>query len=868
MVADPFPLLVQVTKRRKISPDPKVSSPPKAALKTSHELAETRPASRSASKLKRRRSPSPASTDSFAEAGDWEDPAKVFLASNRQFKVPLSELGRGATLIDVPGASNSPTRASSRHVPQEPTQVDQLHTPPPKRFRASASVPTDGVQNEDILSPMSDMSTDAQGGNRSPVSDVPDDVSTPPVMSNPGSIDNLDTRTEDYQTTQPLAPEDLDIGATQVSDATDSCPRQASPQARSSMVSRPSTNTRTILSMVNPAKKWRFQRGEQLIQAALQPGSDGQTQPSEIFSVSSHAPSTGRQLFDRMAAQMRAAQQLPPQRDPGELNPPYLPHFNEDSRENAVVPDSEPSEPANTASTLSRLRSLTPPNSSLDGGRVDPSLSGLAPVPSMVVEDKGPQHEKEKDGQSDDDEEEDIPLLLTVGRQDKAAAPPSTKVGSPPKVIHYSHSHLPTPLTTIPKSKGRQSRAPERTGRGVGTKVSSIRGVHARDNEIPSSVPEQDHPSSAVPPTPPRTGPRRKGKECENTGEDAFISSTRPNQVTPTPDEDSTEPADDLPIDAEDDVIIPHDPKASSKRTRPHPAHSRKSAYRSAPRGASNTPSMISGSRSTKRIKGYPMATRVFALWKLEAAYFSGMVCERAGQSDRFKIQFDDGDEDVVDVKNLRRLELRIGDRVTIIESQEKATIANVDKQHPGIVTVRLIDDPSAEMEVEVQGIKIQSRAIGSQWGNRFINVDEIVTLIPRTKSETPSSLRNSNSLLNKTVLNKVGIVVTLSVGCDREKEKETIMRIIKTNGGTVLDDWSDVFSLAGEYSANKKRWVITSDNIGTDMKHDIQQVFLVSDAANTKPRFLTALALGIPCLSVDWLRNLTSGVSLTAGSE
>ena len=862
MVADLFPLLVQVTKRRKISPDPKVPSPPKAP---SNELAGTRPASRSASKLKRRRSPSPASTDSFAEAGDWEDPEKAFLASNRQFEVPLSELGRGATLRDVPEGSNSHPRTPLRHVPQEPTQVDGLHTPPSKRFRASASGPTDGVQNEDILSPMSDVSSDAQGRNRSPVSDVPDNVSTPPVMSNLGSIDNLDTRAEDYQTTQPLAPEDLDLGATQVSDATDSCPRQASPQARSSMVSRPSTNTRNILSMVNPAKKWRFQRGEQLLQAALQPGSDGQTQPSENFSVSSHAPSKGRLLFDRLAAQRRAAQQSAPQCDPGELNPPYLPHFDEDSRETAVVPDSEPSQPANTASTLP---SLTPPSSSLDGGRVDPSLSGPAPVPSMVVEDKGPQHEKEKDGQSDDDEEEDIPLLLTVGRQDRVAAPPSTKVSSPPKVIHSSHSRRLASLTTILKSKGRQSRAPERTGRAVGTKVSSTRGVHTRDNEIPSSVPEQDHRSSAIPPTPPRTGPRRKGKECEDTGEDAFIPGTRPNQATPTPDEDSTEPADDLPIDAEDDVIAPHDSKASSKRTRPHPAHFRKSAYRPAPRATSNTPSMVSGSRSTKRIKGHPMATRVFALWKLEAAYFSGMVCERAGQSDRFKIQFDDGDEDVVDVKNLRRLELRIGDRVTIIESQEKATIANVDKQHQGIVTVQLIDDPATEMEVQVQGIKIQSRAIGSQWGNRFISVDEIVTLIPRTKSETPSSLRNSNSLLNKKILNKVGIVVTLSVGCDREKEKEAIMRIIKTNGGTVLDDWSDVFSLAGEYSANKKRWVITSDNIVTDIKHDVQQVFLVSDAANTKPRFLTALALGIPCLSVEWLRNLSSGVSFTARSE
>jgi hypothetical protein len=396
----------------------------------------------------------------------------------------------------------------------------------------------------------------------------------------------------------------------------------------------------------------------------------------------------------------------------------------------------------------------------------------------------------------------------------------------------------------------------------VGTKASITRGVRTRVTEIPSSVPEQDHRPSTVPPTPRRTGSSRKGKECEDTGEDAFIPCARSGQVTPTPDEDTTEPADDLPPGNEDYTPAPQETKASPKIGRLHSAPSRKATYRSAPRARSNTLSMVSGSRATKRSKNHPMASRVLALWKQDAAYFSGIVCERVGQSDRFRIRFDDGDEDVVDLKNLRRLEFQIGDRITIIESQEKATIADVDKQQQGIVMVQLIDDPLAQMEVEVFGIKVQSRAIKSQWGSRMVNTDEIVTLIPRTKSETPSSLRNSSTGLNKKVLNKVGIVVTLSVGCDWEKQKETIMRYIKTNGGTVLDDWSDVFSLAGEYSTNKKRWVITSDNIGTDNKHDIQQVFLVSDAPNTKPRFLTALALGVPCLKVEWLKALSSGVS------
>ena len=758
------------------------------------------------------------------------------------------------------------TRSSLHPINREPTQVDLPPSPQNKESLASGSKAIKDqqpvLQNEDGLSQVSDVSTDAQGRNQSPISDFPEDASTPPVNSNPGSIDRLGVPAEDdYQATQPLA---SDINTSQASDAINSRPRLTSPQPRSPMTSRPSSNPRSILSMVNPEKPWRLQRGKQLLQAALQSSSDGQTQPL-VYPGSSHAPSTGRMLFDHLVAQMHGGQQshLEGQND---LSPP----LDEDSRETAIVPDSEPPEPKNMSS-LPRSSNSNPPNKSRHGDRDDLLHSPPALVPSMAVENEVSTDDEEKDGQTDDDDD-DIPLRLTVPRPSKTTAPPSAKLSN--QVLYHFHPLTSSPLTVIFKSKVMQSRAPERSGRAIpmfgrtiGTKASSSRGMGLHNTVLPSSVPEQDHCSLAVPPTPLRTSTRQKRKERDDTEEDTVTPSTRLVQANTATDEASTEPADDLPMDTEDEASAPQDSKV---RRRHPPVPLRKSAYRSAPRAASNTPSLISGTRSAKRMKtNHTMATRVFALWKQDAAYFSGIVCERVGQSDRFKINFDDGDEEVVDMKNLRRLELRIGDRVSIIESQEKATVASVDRQHQGNVTVRLNDDPSDELEVGVSGIKVHSRAIGSQWGDRTINADEIVTLIPRIKSETPSSLRNSSTSLNKKkVLNKVGIVVTLSVGCDWEKEKETIMRIIRTNGGSVLDDWSDIFSLAGEYLASKRRWVITSDNIGTETKHDIQQVLLISDAANTKPRFLTALALGIPCISVEWLRCLSSGVSPTAGSD
>lgn len=442
MIVDTFLPLVQVTKRRKLSHDPKVHSSPKAPLRVPNKTSEAKPVSRSTSKLKRRRSPSPVSTDSFAVAEEWEDPAKAFLASNAQFEVPLSELGRGSTQRKVREECDSIARTPLRHTSQEPTQDDRPH------IFVATNVQQPGVQSEDVLSPMSNVSTDTQRRNLSSIHDIPDDASTPPVMSNPGLMDNLETRAEDYQATQPLASEDLDMGNTQVSDATDSCPRQPSPQAWSSTVSKPYTNTRNILSLVNPAKKWRLQRGEQLLQAALQTGSDGQTQAPADISGSSHEPSTGRLLFDQLAAQMRAEQQLS-RRDLQEQDPPNLSPLEEDSRETAVVPDSEPPEPANTTSTLARPHSSIPPNNSLGGGRVDSSLSCLSPAPSIAPEDEASRHDKEKDGQSDGEDEEDIPLFLTMDRKASGTAPPPAKRRIPPKVQHSSYSHLLALLTTI-----------------------------------------------------------------------------------------------------------------------------------------------------------------------------------------------------------------------------------------------------------------------------------------------------------------------------------------------------------------------------------------------------------------------------------
>ena len=424
-VADIFLPLKQVIKRRKVCHDADAPLSSELPPKALNGASGTKLTSRPPSKLKRRRSPS---IDSFAEAEEWEDPAKSFLATNPKFEIPLSELGRGTTQEDYqkdegPVAARSPPAAVLR----DPTQTDLPSSPgrpPDSGSRHKRGIRRPGAQGDDVLSQVSNVSLGAPGQNdtfENETHDVPDNASTPPLVSNPGSMDHMDTQVEDYQSTQPLASEDLDADTTQVFDGGVPHVGQSSPQEYTSMNSRPSSNTRNILGMVNPMKKWRHQQGQLLQQhAATDCIVDGQTQPSAEFS---HVPSTGRRLYEQLAAQLCAEPQPSGQNDHNHLS---LPAIDEDSRETAVVPDSEP---ADASSSSSRPDLSNPPDVSLPE----------SPPPQPVVRHKIPQPGEETGAYTDDDED-DVPLMLTAGHQAPRVVPLVENAGDLPKVLHQSHS--------------------------------------------------------------------------------------------------------------------------------------------------------------------------------------------------------------------------------------------------------------------------------------------------------------------------------------------------------------------------------------------------------------------------------------------
>ena len=122
----------------------------------------------------------------------------------------------------------------------------------------------------------------------------------------------------------------------------------------------------------------------------------------------------------------------------------------------------------------------------------------------------------------------------------------------------------------------------------------------------------------------------------------------------------------------------------------------------------------------------------------------------------------------------------------------------------------------------------------------------------------TGSSSRNGTRLFAKT-----GFIVTMSPGNSHwEQDKDRLVSIIKVNGGVVIEDWLDIFSMEGTHHRENKRWTAHGEDVKWIERRDVEKVFLLSDDASQKPKYLIALALGIPCVSIDWLDAVVEAVS------
>jgi len=203
---------------------------------------------------------------------------------------------------------------------------------------------------------------------------------------------------------------------------------------------------------------------------------------------------------------------------------------------------------------------------------------------------------------------------------------------------------------------------------------------------------------------------------------------------------------------------------------------------------------------------------------------------------------------------------------VIINQGDFRGTVVDVGQMESGSVSVEIDDgSESVNSNYDIKDIRVAARTILSRWKDRTLTADSIVTIIrPKHLQVTPSpskmSLMSAASVKLKKPFTKTGFVVTLTIGNKNpEQMKDSVMLAIKQNGGTVIDDWSSIFSMEGAHSHSNKRWTASQDDFKFRPKpgfEGLERVFLLADDCNQKPKFLIALALGIPCLSHEWMRD------------
>ncbi|TCD63620.1 hypothetical protein EIP91_005171 [Steccherinum ochraceum] len=647
-----------------------------------------------------------------------------------------------------------------------------------------------------------------------------------------------------------------------------------------------STHTRAtvagagILSMVNPAKRWRL-RGLQ--QQVVNP----ETQPT----TNTVPATTQDSIFGDMHQEDEDDTSGEPTQPAYERRRQPLQAPTHDS----VVPDSE----APPQSNYQQLHTSTNPpgegdhfpasaqSSKLPPGLGDwqssiphdmepPGLNPKEPSPSAAqseaVVDAALQDEEEptededeappapavsredlREEEEESESEDDLPLASApkrrkITRRNSAAQMPPPKTAAPRKGRATPEAVAEEPEAVVPKVepvKGQKGR-----GKGRAIPAARTRAAAAKATTRKSSLNSR--------PTTPASRELSSSPLTPSSEDDTAVSGGEELPSIVDKSDADTEPADEDPMD----VDITEAPAVNTRKRKRGAAsatkvtRSTKQASKvSRVKSSTPLPSKTRAASSALRL-GSTEATRVFALWNSDAHYYAGVVYDQSDQAiQRYEIHFDDGYEQDVDLDSLRRCTLEVGDNVVMVhDHRQKGKVTAVyDDQ----ITVSLHKSDEA-FEGHVRDVKITAANVRNDWDDRKLTKDQIVTVIrPKLLAETPSraSLASAGSIRSAKpkMLSGFGLVVTLSPSNgDWETQKTRVMNAIKTKGGTALEDWNQVFGMEGKVEKSGKRWVARAEDV--KLLHNYENVFLISDTAHQKPKYLIALGLGIPCVSSKWL--------------
>ncbi|KAH8833674.1 hypothetical protein DL96DRAFT_1810085 [Flagelloscypha sp. PMI_526] len=277
------------------------------------------------------------------------------------------------------------------------------------------------------------------------------------------------------------------------------------------------------------------------------------------------------------------------------------------------------------------------------------------------------------------------------------------------------------------------------------------------------------------------------------------------------------------------------------------------------------------------------LTTRVYAYWEQDKHYYPGTVTETVLILDNgglYTVVFDDGNESSVELKHLRFCSLRPGDIVSGagLKATTPGTIVScTGSAYDSIVHIRI--GTSVETFL-LKDVSIPKANVDAQWDNRvMVRADISAATAPaarpqraastvskkirsrETRSTRKTSTKKSARSSPENLFRGIAFLITGASDSDLTE----VCGIIEDLGGDYVAEWADLMPIVEPpLESTSTVWVSKQSDIGYNTKgYPNQRIVMLSDDVATRPKFLIALALGVPCLSFAFVRdcgNVTNG--------
>ncbi|GAA5910162.1 uncharacterized protein JCM6883_001095 [Sporobolomyces salmoneus] len=294
--------------------------------------------------------------------------------------------------------------------------------------------------------------------------------------------------------------------------------------------------------------------------------------------------------------------------------------------------------------------------------------------------------------------------------------------------------------------------------------------------------------------------------------------------------------------------------------------------------------------------------SRCFGLWRDDGYYYPGTIKSyNKNKKKPFEVVFDDGTGDAwLRTDEVRRCELELGDWVQYFggergdtESQTESLsgdlrVLNLRKAGGGedveegqlekediviVTSAANFDRPGGGGRTQnllVEALRIIRVHASSQFNNRRITLADLEAFEGKTRSNVrPLPLVSAPTRpnvgafkmndLNSGLLSRTAFIITYASSGSthspnepnikevKQSDRDGLLEKIKAAGGTVID-WANLFEARVDSRTGKPQVFFPSDDFA-----QIDTIILLADRSITTIKYLIALALGIPCCSIEF---------------